>query len=189
MRDGGRSCSDPRVSAPRAFLLSRRDLPAPSSRAALQRRAQARYSGRGRRSGRGLRRPRGRKRRGGNRCVFVLVFCTLSLPSSPFSLRLLRLSHKCYSPHPPAPAAHTWLCPHTAVSVVPHLAAHVKSATAPSTHLPPTRCCSYHGRCHFSTLVPRCICLGCCPVAYSTLTSRPALQQSFGTSVCVCSLN
>ena len=80
MQDGGRSRSDPRVSAPRAFLLSRRDLPAPSSRAALQRRARAWYSGRGRGSGRGLRRPRGRKRRGGKRCVFILFLLPFRSP-------------------------------------------------------------------------------------------------------------
>ena len=61
-----------------------------------------------------------------------LIFITLSLPSSPFSLRLLRLSHECYSRHPTAPAAHTWLRARTAVSVVPRPAAHVGSATAPS---------------------------------------------------------
>ena len=132
----GRYHADPRLTVLRAFLPSRHGFPAPSPCAALQRRARAWYSRSGRGSDRGLRRPGGRHRRGGKRCVFVFILCTLLLPSSPFSLLLLCLSHECYSPCPPAPAAHTWLRSRTVVSVVPRLAAHVRSATAPS--LPPS---------------------------------------------------
>ena len=108
-----------------------------------------------------------------------LIFITLSLPSSPFSLRLLRLSHECYSRHPNAPAAHTWLRARTAVSVVPRPAAHVGSATAPSPRLP------LHPSLPFPRPMPLrqsnaqvrffgCRCCRCCRLFYPDVSAGPA---------------
>ena len=192
MRDGGRSRSDPRVSAPRAFLLSRRDLPAPSSRAALQRRARAWYSGRGRGSGRGLRRPRGRKRRGGKRCVFVLFLLPFRSPLPlfhfvsfvfPTNVTAVTLPH----PQPTPGCAHALPSPSFLAQLLTS-----GQRQPPPPAFPSTRRCPSHGRCRFVNPMPRYVFLAVAAVAAVacfTPTSRPALQQSFGTSVCVCSLD